>query len=273
MPQVLCYASIVFYTGHRQSPLLASEAILIIGFYNTMCQTFVFEFMRTVNFVINASVSMDRIKVRPTRALSVRSTDARIVAFRLKTYLLGEELRGDIARQTEAKGDAWVRVDGLSAGWDEQSCSLRNISFEVASKQIVGVIGPVGSGKSSLLMALLGEMPYIKSAGNQMNGSVFYVPQEPWIFPATVKENILFGKEFTKAKFDEIVDICSLRNDLDLLSGGEDTLIGERGANLSGGQRVRISLARALYSDADIYLLDDPLSAVDANVARHLYNE
>ncbi len=150
---------------------------------------------------------------------------------------------------------------------------MQNFSFEVKSGELLGVVGPVGSGKSSLLMALLGEMPIIKSGKVQVNGSVFYVSQEPWIFSATIKENILFGKEYEANKFDKIVDACSLTEDFINLPNGKETFIGEKGANLSGGQRARISLARALYSDCDIYLLDDPLSAVDANVARSLYNE
>ena len=150
---------------------------------------------------------------------------------------------------------------------------LNNISFEVSARELLGVIGPVGSGKSSLLMALLGEMPNVTEGTIDMAGSVFYVSQEPWIFSATIKENILFGKAYVKDKFDDIISACSLTEDLEMLPNGEDTFIGEKGVNLSGGQRARIGLARALYSDADIYLLDDPLSAVDANVARHLYNE
>jgi ATP-binding cassette subfamily C (CFTR/MRP) protein 4 len=150
---------------------------------------------------------------------------------------------------------------------------LRNISFTVDSNELLGVIGPVGSGKSSLLMALLGEMPNVTEGTIDMSGSVFYVSQEPWIFSATIEENILFGKAYVKDKFDDIISACSLTEDLEMLPNGQDTFIGEKGANLSGGQRARIGLARALYSDADIYLLDDPLSAVDAHVAKHLYNE
>ncbi len=150
---------------------------------------------------------------------------------------------------------------------------MKNISFEISKSELMGVIGPVGAGKSSLLMALLNEMPNVTSGSIDINGSVFYVSQEPWIFSATIKENILFGKEWAKDKFNAIVNACSLSEDLKVLANGKDTLIGEKGVNLSGGQRARISLARALYSDADIYLLDDPLCAVDANVAKHLYSE
>lgn len=100
-----------------------------------------------------------------------------------------------------------------------------------------------------------------------------YISQQAWIFTASIKQNILFGNEWDKEKFDRICEVCSLRKDLDLLPFAEDTLAAERGINLSGGQRARISMARALYSDADIFLFDDSLSAVDAPVAKFLLNK
>ena len=121
-------------------------------------------------------------------------------------------------------------------------------------------------------MGLLGEIKNT-SGSLKVDGSVFYVPQEPWIFTASVRQNIIFGKPFIKEKFHRVIKACSLEQDLKSLPDGEKTQIGEKGINLSGGQRARIGLARAIYSEAQIYLLDDPLSAVDANVAKHLFNE
>jgi ATP-binding cassette subfamily C (CFTR/MRP) protein 4 len=186
-----------------------------------------------------------------------------------KEFLLRDELTENKFVRNNSKPH--VRINNLSCAWNVNT--LQDITFEVNPKELVGVIGPVGSGKSSLLMALLGEMPNMTKDSIDINGSVFYVSQEPWIFSATIKENILFGKAYVKDKFDDIISACSLTEDLEMLPNGQDTFIGEKGVNLSGGQRARISLARALYSDADIYLLDDPLSAVDAHVAKHLYNE
>ncbi len=121
-------------------------------------------------------------------------------------------------------------------------------------------------------MTLLGEMKSI-SGEMRVQGSVFYVQQEPWVFSASLRQNILFGKPYVKDKFNAVVRACSLEQDLKLMEQGERTLIGEKGINLSGGQRARLGLARALYSDAQILLLDDPLSAVDASVAKHLFSE
>ena len=148
---------------------------------------------------------------------------------------------------------------------------LKDISIEFKSNELIGFVGTTGSGKTSFLMSLLGEMGYSKGEIN-MNGSIFYVSQEPWIFPGSIKQNIIFGKPFDEDRFNECIEMCALNEDLKAMDNREETLIGDKGVNLSGGQRARISLARALYYDAQIYLLDDPLSAVDAHVAQYLYN-
>ena len=133
-------------------------------------------------------------------------------------------------------------------------------------------MGQVGAGKSSLLSALLGEMHRMNEKGSMsIDGRVAYVPQQAWIQNATVRSNILFGKAFDQAKYDRVVDACAMRVDFDIMAHGDRTEIGDKGINLSGGQKQRISLARALYSDADIYVLDDPLSAVDAHVGKSIF--
>jgi len=148
--------------------------------------------------------------------------------------------------------------------------TLRNITFKASQNDLIAIIGQVGSGKTSLLMALLCELERI-SGDLDVKGSVFYVSQEPWIFNDTIKQNILFDNVYNEMKYKEIIKVCCLEDDLKAFSNGDNEMIGEKGINLSGGQRARISLARALYSDAQIYLMDDPLSAVDANVANLLF--
>ena len=171
---------------------------------------------------------------------------------------------------TEKNGLSMVRV---SASWDrrEDRRALTNVTFFVSQGEMLAVTGPVGSGKSSLLMAILGELPTI-SGTVAFNGTVAYVPQIPWVFSGTVRDNILFGRHLDTKRYNEILDVCCMQPDLQNFSKGDLTEIGHRGVSLSGGQRVRVSLARALYSAADIYLLDDPLSAVDAKVGKHLFN-
>ncbi len=142
--------------------------------------------------------------------------------------------------------------------------------MEVKRNSLTAVVGSVGAGKSSLIAALLGDME--KESGTvRVNGKVAYVPQQAWMVNATVENNILFSKKADKAKYESVIDACALRSDLDILPGGDQTEIGEKGINLSGGQKQRISLARAVYNDRDVYLLDDPLSAVDSHVGKHIF--
>uniref|UniRef100_A0A8C5C177 Uncharacterized protein n=1 Tax=Gadus morhua TaxID=8049 RepID=A0A8C5C177_GADMO len=126
--------------------------------------------------------------------------------------------------------------------------------------------------QSSLLSAILGELPLDKGV-LKVKGQLTYACQQPWVFPGTIRSNILFGKELNPAKYEEVLRACALKRDMELLPDGDLTLIGDRGATLSGGQKARVNLARAVYLDADIYLLDDPLSAVDAEVGRHLFEK
>ncbi|GAB6021564.1 hypothetical protein CHUAL_004160 [Chamberlinius hualienensis] len=132
------------------------------------------------------------------------------------------------------------------------------------------VMGPVGSGKSTLLMTMLKEM-YIASGEVNMGGSVTYMPQEPWIFPSTVRQNIIFGLPFDKVRYDIVIFNCALQQDFEILAQGDETIVDDKALALSGGQLARIALARAMYRDSDIYLLDDPLSAVDVNVGKHIW--
>lgn len=164
-------------------------------------------------------------------------------------------------------------VDGNFA-WDASSTtpSLREINMAIYPGMRVAICGAVGSGKSSLLSCILGEMPKL-SGTIKLCGTKAYVAQSPWIQSGKIEENILFGKEMDRDKYDRVLEACALKKDLEILSFGDQTVIGERGINLSGGQKQRIQIARALYQDADIYLFDDPFSAVDAHTGSHLFNE
>lgn len=148
--------------------------------------------------------------------------------------------------------------------------TLQHIHLSMAKGSITSVVGRVGQGKSSLLSAILGEL-YTLQGHVSIRGRVAYVPQHAWILNASVKDNILFGQPYDESRYLQILYSAGLEPDLAILPAGDMTEIGERGINLSGGQKQRVSLARAAYADADIYLLDDPLSAVDAHVDRHLW--
>ncbi|KAJ1877065.1 hypothetical protein LPJ57_004145, partial [Coemansia sp. RSA 486] len=171
-----------------------------------------------------------------------------------------------------SEDDVLVSVTGGAFKWltADQNPTISGINIECKRRELVAVIGRVGAGKSSLASAVIGDM--VRSAGRAVvRGSVAYVPQQPWIMNATLRDNILFGHRFDQAFYDRVIDACALRPDLDMLPAGDKTEIGEKGINLSGGQKARVSLARAVYSRADIYVLDDPLAAVDAHVGKHIF--
>ncbi|KAG8328059.1 Canalicular multispecific organic anion transporter 1 [Homalodisca vitripennis] len=195
-----------------------------------------------------------------------------VAAKRINAFLNAEEIDENSVSHDETKEEPLIIENG-SFSWGTESTDLpilRNITLKVQPGQLVAVVGAVGSGKSSLISAFLGEMDKVSGYVNT-KGRIAYVPQQAWIQNTTVKENILFGSNYESKKYSHTVEACALRQDLDMLPGGDSTEIGEKGINLSGGQKQRVSLARAVYNDADIYLLDDPLSAVDAHVGKHIF--
>lgn len=194
---------------------------------------------------------------------------------RIAGFLQEEELQEDatIVLQRGMTNVAIEIKDGEFA-WDP-SCSrptLSGIQMKVERGMRVAVCGMVGSGKSSFLSCILGEIPKI-SGEVRICGSAAYVSQSAWIQSGNIEENILFGSPMDKTKYKSVIHACSLKKDLELFSHGDQTIIGDRGINLSGGQKQRVQLARALYQDADIYLLDDPFSAVDAHTGSELFKE
>ncbi|KAG0225231.1 hypothetical protein BGW41_004787 [Actinomortierella wolfii] len=148
--------------------------------------------------------------------------------------------------------------------------TLSNLNLVFPQGSLSAIVGRVGQGKSSLLSAMIGEM-YKLEGSITLYGTVAYVPQQAWIIHGTLRDNILFGKPFDQEKYDRVIYASGLRPDLAMLPAGDQTEIGERGINLSGGQKQRVSIARAAYQESDIYLFDDPLSAVDAHVDQHLW--
>jgi len=150
--------------------------------------------------------------------------------------------------------------------------TLVDFNLNIKKNSLNAVVGTVGSGKTSFLLSFTGEMPQTTGA-LRYKGRIAYVEQEPSIFAGTFRESILFGREFNEEFYRKVIKACNLESDLALFPHGDMSMIGERGNNLSGGQKARLALARAVYADADVYLLDDPLSAVDAKVAKSLYND
>nr|XP_016434219.1 PREDICTED: ABC transporter C family member 10-like [Nicotiana tabacum] len=201
---------------------------------------------------------------------------AKVSFARIVKFLEAPELENANVRQKHNFGspDHAILMKSANLSWEENPSrpTLRNINLEVRPGQKIAICGEVGSGKSTLLAAILGEVPSIQGTV-QVFGTIAYVSQSAWIQTGSIRENILFGSPLNSQRYQQTLEKCSLLKDLELLPYGDLTEIGERGVNLSGGQKQRIQLARALYQNADIYLLDDPFSAVDAHTASSLFNE
>nr|AMP82923.1 ABC transporter C family member 3 [Catalpa bungei] len=205
----------------------------------------------TISMIVQTKVSLDRIA----------------------SFLSLDDLPPDVVEKLPiGNSDTAVEVINGTFSWDVSSPTLKDINFRVSRGMRVAICGTVGSGKSSLLSCILGEMPKV-SGVIRLSGTKAYVAQSPWIQSGKIEENILFGKGMDRQQYDRVLEACALKKDLEILSFGDQTVIGERGINLSGGQKQRIQIARALYQDADIYLFDDPFSAVDAHTGTHLFNE
>uniref|UniRef100_H2Z8F9 Uncharacterized protein n=1 Tax=Ciona savignyi TaxID=51511 RepID=H2Z8F9_CIOSA len=191
---------------------------------------------------------------------------------RLESFLNNEELDQFNVDHSAASENA-IRVDGASFRWDqdEEEDVLQNISMTVPEGSLVAIVGQVGCGKSSLVSAMLGDMEKVTGSVS-VKGSVAYVPQQPWIQNLTVRDNITFGKDLNICKYQDTVEACELKSDFEMLPASDQTEIGERGINLSGGQKQRVAIARAVYQDADVYLFDDPLSAVDSHVGKNIFD-
>ena len=203
---------------------------------------------------------------------------------RIENFLLIEELsgngtNGNEARERKDEGSKdekpFLKATDLTCHWngdDVETAILTNVNLDIKENKLVLVTGPVGCGKSSLLLSFLDELPPTK--GEVIHkGKVVYVPQTAWVFTGTLRENILFNQPFDEEKYQRTIEACDLNSDISRLPNGDNTVLGERGCSLSGGQRARVNLARAVYFDADIYLLDDPLSAVDAKVGKHIFEK
>lgn len=167
-----------------------------------------------------------------------------------------------------------VVLKDVSASWDTSdghpNCAIENFSTDIQDRTLAAVVGPVGAGKSSFLNVLLGEVG-IDQGEALVHGKVSYASQEPWVFEGTIRDNIVFVEDYNERRYKKVIKACALERDLELLPRGDLTVVGERGVSLSGGQKARVNLARAVYRKADIYLLDDPLSAVDTHVGKHIF--
>jgi ABC-type multidrug transport system fused ATPase/permease subunit len=217
--------------------------------------------------------------------------EGKISLNRLTKYLLADEIQDYVTHDDDSHSKYAIQLQNSSFSWSDEinnsvsvidggssSSSSSNRDrlvindLSIGHGELVAIIGPTGTGKSTLLNAMLGELNRLHGTVT-VNGDVAYVPQSAWIPNDSLRNVVLFGNEYNESTYMEVLEVCGLKRDVSLLDNGDMTEIGERGVNLSGGQKQRLSIARAVYQDADIYLLDDPLSALDASVGSKLFQD
>ncbi|XBW36311.1 hypothetical protein QEN19_001894 [Hanseniaspora menglaensis] len=203
--------------------------------------------------------------------------EASVSIERLTRFLNNEELQNDAMKklplpENSKKGDVLVKLENCTFLWQrkpEYKVALSNIDFVGEKGKLHCIVSKIGNGKTALMKAMLGDIIRVEGEGT-IKGSIAYCSQNPWIINASIRENVVFGKRFDADFYEKTIKACSLDTDLTMFTDGDKTVVGEKGLQLSGGMKARVALARAVYSRADIYLLDDPLSAVDEHVAKHL---
>ncbi|NXD12515.1 MRP7 protein, partial [Nothocercus nigrocapillus] len=262
LPVVVSIVIFITYVllGHQLTATKVFTALALVGMLILPLNSFPW----VLNGTLDAKVSLDRIQ----RFLELADQD--LEAY----YGLGSPSGPASAVEMRGAAFSWapVEIEGTKQSSSTGSLQLHIENLTVTKGMLLGVVGKVGSGKSSLLAAITGEL--IKQGGQvyicDLEQGFGLTTQEPWIQFTSVRENILFGKEYDARLYEKVVEACALSEDLNILPAGDQTEVGESGVTLSGGQKARIALARAVYQEKEIYLLDDPLAAVDANVANHL---
>ncbi|KAL4450427.1 hypothetical protein ABPG74_019325 [Tetrahymena malaccensis] len=242
---------------------LGDAAILTVPRMLSVLDLFTFTKSEIIGYASVGITGFYELKIIIDRAINVLTIQQSSV----KKLQNQSNTETDIFDKLLPKGT--INMNNFSAFWNQNTPVLKKINLQICSGDFVAIVGRIGSGKSSLLSCILKEVPYIEG-DFKFNGRIAYVEQEPYIFSSSIKENIIFGLDYDDQLYKQVLEACCLNEDLQQFDNGDLTEIGERGINLSGGQKARISLARAIYSQSDIILLDDPLSAVDSKVAKQI---
>ncbi|KAI2473989.1 ATP-binding cassette sub-family C member 4 [Diabrotica virgifera virgifera] len=247
--------------------LTASYAFTVTSYYTYMRAIITLQFPQAMTQFAETLVSISRIQ----KFLLFEELDVKYTPMH-KQINNNEILQNNKPDVIEVR-PVGIKIKNAAVKWIKKhpENTIEQINFEARSNQLVALVGPVGAGKSTLLQVILKELKPLEGTV-KVTGTVSFASQEPWVFASSVRQNILFGETYNENKYYEVLRVCALEKDLKLFPHGDRTLIGERGTSLSGGQRARINLARAIYKEADIYLLDDPLSAVDTQVGKQIFN-
>jgi len=258
VPHFCGFSIFIMYQFINDVPLSLAKVFTVLTVFNGMLHPTKAFMMAVVNRAAGNSAGERLISIIKSR--DIQSTHS-------KNALKIGEIK--IKEASLSMGDSYH--SSLFNDTSPRPKILSDLNLQINPGSFIGVIGEVGAGKSCLLRAILGEM-VIDEGTVQSNGKIAYIPQESFLLNDTLRENIVFGEPFNNTKYNEIIKVCELGPDIDMLPGRDMTEIGERGINLSGGQKQRVSIARALYSDPEIYLFDDALSALDAEVSKKIFD-
>ncbi|XP_026820568.1 probable multidrug resistance-associated protein lethal(2)03659 isoform X1 [Rhopalosiphum maidis] len=259
--------------------ITVQKIFVITTYYSILMPTMTFFFCQGLGQISELQVSIKRIQdflllgEKDDYYLPIASiSDKPVVNSHNELIIYPNKNNTDKKYNIELLNTFCVEFSKATAKWmnNQTSNAIENISLAIKPGSLVAIVGAVGAGKSSIIQAILRELPLSEGVIN-VRGVISYASQEPWIFAGSVQQNIVFNSPMNKDRYKQVIKICKLKSDFEQFPYGDKTIVGERGATLSGGQRVRINLARTLYKQADIYLLDDPLSAVDPNVGSHLF--
>ena len=274
IPYIACLLTFTLYNAMETEPLSAAKVFSCIALFSYISnQLFIITIV--INLAGQARSSVARLQsffmLPELSSMTDTSHDNCDNVQPLKPLPKYSMLSGD-ANDDYGKQFAVRITDGVFT-WSNNSSALLQASVTVPLGKLTVIVGPVASGKSSLLNAMLGEMQQISGYVSRMSHNVAIVPQSCWILSATVRDNIVFGRTFNQSLYKTVLMAAGLEHDMAMFPGGDQCEIGEKGATLSGGQKQRIAIARALYADADVVFLDDCLSALDAVVGGHVFNE
>ena len=249
---IAVFVTLVTYI-YMGNSITSQKAFVTIAYFNYVNRTLVHFWPTAITSVAEGWTSLKRVE-----------------AFLKKETPKTEEIH-DITISSSALSPGIILKDA-TACWNNDNIGIHSIDIEIGSKSLVAIVGHVGCGKTTLLETILKEIPLI-SGSLTVKGSLSYAAQQAWIFEGSVKSNVLFTEPFDEKRYKKVLHVCALERDLELFPHGDETIVGERGVSLSGGQKARVNLARAIYKKADIYMLDDPLSAVDAHVGTHIFEK
>ncbi|XP_055848004.1 probable multidrug resistance-associated protein lethal(2)03659 [Episyrphus balteatus] len=280
------FLSIVSYV-YMGDAITAKRVFTVSSYFSMLNESMVHFWPLAITFCAEAVVSANRCKEFLLEAEDLEKPKKSKDEIRRPTIVIDKtsEINGNaivpplspivINRKFNPNADKkCVVLKNAYASWnkmdDNKNAAIEDFNLDIQRNTLAAVVGPVGAGKSTLLNVLLGEVS-LNQGSVSVDGKISYASQEPWVFEGTIRDNIIFIENYNERRYHKVLRVCALERDLEILPYGDLTVVGERGVSLSGGQRARVNLARAIYRKADIYLLDDPLSAVDTHVGKHIF--